>query len=419
MASPRQALAPLVGAVLLALPAPPAAGQATPDVALGRSLANVMRSAGGGSGAFVYNATDRARVLALRHRTARVLASNTKLFTSAAALAQVGSGATLPTDVRGVGALEPDGTWRGDLYLRGGGDPTFGSSRFVRRAYGAGATVEALALELKAGGVKRVSGRILGDETRFDRLRGTGYSGFRASLDVGGPLSALAYNRGLASESGRYFQVNPPAFAASKLRAALTARGISVAGSPTAGRTPAGARILASVESPPMGRIVRIMNKPSDNYFAETLVKDVGVLAAARGTTAVGARASAAFARRLGAAARLVDGSGLSRRDQASPYRVARLLLALRERGDFDAFFNSLPIAGRDGTLATRMRGGAARGRCRAKTGTLLSVSALSGYCTARSGDVYVFSILMNRVSVTGARRVQDRMANAIAAVRG
>ena len=418
MASPRQALAPLLGAVLLALPAAPAAGQATPDVALGRSLANVMRSAGGGSGAFVYNATDRARVLALRHRTARVLASNTKLFTSAAALAQVGSAGTLPTDVRGVGALEPDGTWRGDLYLRGGGDPTFGSSRFVRRAYGAGATVEELALELKAGGIKRVSGRILGDETRFDRLRGTGYSGFRTSLDVGGPLSALAYNRGLASESGRYFQVNPPAFAASKLRSALTARGISVAGSPKAGRTPAGARTLASVESPPMGRIVRIMNKPSDNYFAETLVKDVGVLAAARGTTAVGARASAAFARRLGAAARLVDGSGLSRGDRASPYRVARLLLALRERGDFDAFLNSLPIAGRDGTLATRMRGGAARGRCRAKTGTLLGVSALSGYCTARSGDVYVFSILMNRVSVTGARRLQDRMANAIAAVQ-
>jgi D-alanyl-D-alanine carboxypeptidase/D-alanyl-D-alanine-endopeptidase (penicillin-binding protein 4) len=64
------------------------------------------------------------------------------------------------------------------------------------------------------------------------------------------------------------------------------------------------------------------------------------------------------------------------------------------------------------------MRHGAARNRCRAKTGTLSNVSALSGYCTARSGDVYVFSILMNRVNVAGAHSIQDRMANAIAAIR-
>src|SRR4029453_14157382 len=108
---------------------------------LGRSLARAMRSAGSGSGAFVYNATDKHGVLRMRDRTPRVLASNTKLFTSTAALAQFGALGTLPTEVRGMGQLEADGTWRGDLYLRGGGDPTFGSSRFVRRAYGAGAPV--------------------------------------------------------------------------------------------------------------------------------------------------------------------------------------------------------------------------------------------------------------------------------------
>jgi D-alanyl-D-alanine carboxypeptidase/D-alanyl-D-alanine-endopeptidase (penicillin-binding protein 4) len=417
MPSARQALIPILGAALLATGVAPAAA-ATGDAALGRTLMRAMRGAGASSGAFVYNATDRDSVLRLRHRTARTLASNTKIFTSTAALAQFGTVGTLPTEVRGGGDLMPDGTWTGNIYLHGGGDPTFGSKRFVQRAYGGGATVEQLAVALKAAGFKRIEGRILGDESRFDSRRGTGYSGFRTSLDIGGPLSGLSYNRGLASESGRAFQSNPPAFAAGKLGSALKARGVKVTGKPKAGLAPADARVLASVDSPPMARIVRIMNKPSDNYFAEMLEKDVGFLASSKGSTAAGARATTRFARRLGAVVHLVDGSGLSRSDRASPYRVGRLLLSMRNRDEFSAFFNSLPIAGRDGTLATRMRHGPARNRCRAKTGSLSNVSALSGYCTARSGDVYVFSILMNRVNVGGARHIQDRMANAIAAIR-
>jgi D-alanyl-D-alanine carboxypeptidase len=79
-------------------------------------------------------------------------------------------------------------------------------------------------------------------------------------------------------------------------------------------------------------------------------------------------------------------------------------------------FFDSLAIAGQDGTLKNRMRGGAARRRCRGKTGTLSNVSALSGYCEARSGDTYVYSMLMNYVYPAGARRLQDAMLQAIAA---
>ena len=75
---------------------------------------------------------------------------------------------------------------------------------------------------------------------------------------------------------------------------------------------------------------------------------------------------------------------------------------------------DSLPIAGRDGTLSTGC-GAERRGRCRGKTGTLSNVSALSGYCEARSGDNYAYSILMNGVYPTGARKLQDLMLQALA----
>jgi serine-type D-Ala-D-Ala carboxypeptidase/endopeptidase (penicillin-binding protein 4) len=381
------------------------------------SLTRQMRQAGSYSGAYVANVTTGEREFAWRAGTPRILASNTKLFTSAAALARFGTEGTLATEVLGDGALDADGIWRGSLYLRGGGDPTFGTRRFTSRSYGGGATVEELAALVEDAGVERVTGRIYGDESRHDSLRGGPDSGYGVSIWVG-PLSALSFNRGLATESGRSYQVSPPAFAAARLDAALEARGVRVRMKPRAAVTPEGATELAAVESPPMETLVGMTNKPSDNFFAEVLLKDIAMQARGVGTTAAGARLAARFARRLGARARLADGSGLSRANRASPYRVVRLLTAMSERDEFASWHASLPAAGREGTLRDRMRRGAARGRCRAKTGTLSNVSALSGYCTARSGDLYAFSILMNAVYTPGARVLQDRMAQAIAAQR-
>jgi D-alanyl-D-alanine carboxypeptidase/D-alanyl-D-alanine-endopeptidase (penicillin-binding protein 4) len=168
-----------------------------------------------------------------------------------------------------------------------------------------------------------------------------------------------------------------------------------------------------------MTRLAAITNKPSDNFFAEMILKDLALSAGRRGTTAAGAGLVTRFAGRLGARpTRLADGSGLSRANLASPARVVALLRAMQRRDEFDEFYSSLSIAGRDGTLAPRMRSGPARGNCRGKTGTLSNVSALSGYCLARSGETYVFSILMNNVNPYGARRLQDRMAQAMAGVR-
>jgi D-alanyl-D-alanine carboxypeptidase/D-alanyl-D-alanine-endopeptidase (penicillin-binding protein 4) len=403
----------LIALAVLAVAPATAAAQDT----LVKNLTHKMRAAGAGSGAYVVNLTDGETVFGWRENRARILASNTKLFTTAAALARFGTEGTLGTEVRGVGELDEEGVYRGDLYLRGGGDPTFGTRTFTRN-YGSGATVEQLAALLEEAGIARVTGRVFGDESRFDSLRGGPESGYSTSIWVG-PLSALAFNRGLGSESGSSFQTNPPLFAAARLDSALEARGVRVRLKPRPGVTPADAEILASVDSPPMASLIRLTNKPSDNYFAEMLLKAIALQARGRGSTRAGARLAAGYAKRLGSGARLADGSGLSRADRSSPRQVVTLLSELYQLDQDEYaqdFFDSLPIAGRDGTLATRMRSGPARSRCHAKTGTLSNVSALSGYCLARSGDVYVFSFLMNYVYPPGARGLQDSMAQALAA---
>ena len=405
----------LLGAALLGSAAP---AQAQSESGLNRKLAANMGAAGAHSGAFVVNTTDNRRVFAWKRGTPRILASNTKLFTTATALARFGTDGTLGTEVLGRGELGEGGVWQGNLYLRGGGDPSFSSGSFARRAYGGGVpTVEQLAKQLEGAGFERITGRIVGDESNFDSRRGGPESGFGVSPYVG-PLSAMALNRGLANERGFSYQANPPAFAAGRLTAALESRGVAVKLGARSGRTPGATAVVASVDSPPMSRLAALTNKPSDNFFAEMLIKAIGFQATGLGTTARGARRVSGFARRLGAKVRIVDGSGLSRGNRASPFRVVRLLRAMQARDEFEDFYASLAVAGRDGTLDDRMETGPARGHCRGKTGTLSNVSALSGYCRARSGDVYAFSILMNGVSPTGARSLQDRMAQAIAGVR-
>jgi serine-type D-Ala-D-Ala carboxypeptidase/endopeptidase (penicillin-binding protein 4) len=394
----------------------PAAAAAQDQAAMVKRLTGQMRFAGAYSGAYVVNVSgDKPRsVFRWREHTTRILASNTKLFTTTAALARFGREGTLGTEVLGNGELDVEGVYRGSLYLRGGGDPTFGSHRFTRKTYGEGTTVQDLAQLLDKAGIQRVTGRVYGDESAFDSLRGGPDSGYGVSIWVG-PLSALSYNRGLFTDTGRGFQANPPVFAAARLDNALEARGILVRLKPRAGLTPPEATVLASVDSPPMERLLRLTNKPSDNFFAETLLKDLAHIVGGVGTTARGARVATSFARTLGARPSLVDGSGLARGNRASPFSVVRLLAAMYKRDDYDPFVDSLPIAGQDGTLFDRMRRGPAKFHCRGKTGTLSNVSALSGYCEAKSGENYAYSILMNGVYPTGARRLQDRMLQAIA----
>jgi D-alanyl-D-alanine carboxypeptidase/D-alanyl-D-alanine-endopeptidase (penicillin-binding protein 4) len=306
--------------------------------------------------------------------------------------------------------------WEGDLYLRGGGDPTFGSSAFIRARYGgAGASVSALASQLvRIDGIHRITGGVLGDESYFDVLRGEPYSGYAPDPFLEGSLSGLAFNRGArGSERGVHA---PAAYAARALWATLKNDGVSIAGRSGAASTPAGASQLAQVSSPTIAQLLGMTLPPSDNFFAETLVKDLGALHGGAGTTAAGASVvRATIASLLGIHPRVVDGSGLSESDLTSPYQVADLLVELAATPIGPVLRGELAIAGHTGTLATRMRHTGASGRCQGKTGTLTGVSNLAGYCTAANGHTLAFAIFTDRIATAAAHVVQDHMTITIA----
>jgi serine-type D-Ala-D-Ala carboxypeptidase/endopeptidase (penicillin-binding protein 4) len=372
-----------------------------------------MDQANASSGAYVYDLSDRDGLFSRRATRRRILASNTKLFTTAAALNRFGSAGRFTTTVAGDRPPNSNGVVRGDLYLVGGGDPSFGSTSFAERAYGGGgATLEGLAAAVKQAGVRRVTGNLLGDESLFDSLRGGPDSGYGVSEWVG-PLSALSYNRGLARENGSAFQTRPPEFAAKQLKRALKRKGIQIEGSAGVSQAGAGADEIAAEESITVGRLIRLTNQVSDNFFAEMLSKQLDATATHPGTTDGGAAAAERFASRFGSQPHLVDGSGLARGNRAAPRGVVRLLRGMYQHRGFEPYYESLARGRERGTLSDRDT----NRRCRCKTGTISGVSALSGYCRAVSGDLVAFSILMNRIGYgyDSARRIQDAMTQIIA----
>ena len=164
-----------------------------------------------------------------------------------------------------------------------------------------------------------------------------------------------------------------------------------------------------------MAALIEETNVPSNNFFAEMLLKRLDAADGDRGSRRGGAADVERFANSVGVDVQAVDGSGLSRRNAVAPQEVVKLLTAMaRDSENGQAFRNSLPIAGKEGTVADRMRGTAAEGNCATKTGTLDGVSALSGYCNA-GGHTIAFSVLNNSVDVNAARIAQDRIAAAIA----
>ncbi len=392
--------------ILLACLLAPAGARAAGLERTREALDRSMRAAGAASGALVVDLASGDPLYASRPDVRRVPASVQKLYTTSAALLRLGPEAQLATQALAVGVVE-EGALDGDLYLRGTGDPTFGTPQ-----------LEALARAVVAEtGLTRVRGRVVGDESAFDRRRGPPTSHYRTSGYVG-PLSALAFNRGVTGLRSPFFQTSPGRFAAQAFQRALKREGVRFDDPAGTGVTPDPAPALAELRSPPLADIVGRTNRPSDNYYAETLLKVLGARLGGEGSTQAGARVvRRAMTTVVGATPRVTDGSGLGRSNRTSPREVVTLLRAMaRHPVAGPAFEASLPLAGRSGTLVGRMRNTAAAGNCTAKTGTLNSVSALAGYCTAADGVTRIaFAVLMNRVSPNGARTLQDRMAIALA----
>lgn len=376
----------------------------------------LVRGGGGASGLLVVDA-DSGRVLCARAAgRPRTLASNMKLFTTAAALARLGPRYRIETTLLAERAPGRDGILRGNLYLRGGGDPALGSPAFLNRFRGGiGTNLFALRRGLRSTGVRQVTGRLLADDSVFDRLRGVPDSGFATSPWIG-PLSGLSFNSGYSTSHGGGFASDPALLAATKLGGSLRKGGVAVRSGIALAGTPAGAEPLATVRSPTIAQLAVTTNVYSNNFYAEMLLKLVGAHFGGAGSTGAGGAVVERFARGRGSGVRAADGSGLTRTNRASPLQVVRLLRSMRTERLADPFIQSLALTGRTGTVATRTRGSAAEGRCRVKTGTLTGVSALSGYCFNRSDKTIAFSVLMNGIySTTAARAAQDRIAGLVA----
>ncbi len=385
----------------------------TPLQKLDATAGAAMKRLGPDSGAYLYD-LDTGQVLFDDAGTVpRYPASVEKLYTLTAALALFGADGTLKTSVYGVGTLAPGGVWDGNLYLRGGGDPTFGDVRFIKAWYGSGTSVGALAAALIAAThIERVDGAIVGDESYFDSLRGGPATGYSPDPNLVGALSALSFDRGATGK-----QRTPPGHAAWELVGALRRDRVVVSGGSHAGSTPAGAKLLASIASPPMSTLTRLTAGPSDDFFAEMILKALGARFGSAGTTAGGAAAVTTFLQPLGITPQIADGSGLSRGDLTSPEQVVALLRDLSPGGMArlatvgDDLHAALPIVGKTGTLAGRMIGTSADGSCQAKSGTLSNASDLAGWCDGR----YAFALLMNDVDVLTAQKAQDKIVEALA----
>ncbi|HEX5713427.1 MAG TPA: D-alanyl-D-alanine carboxypeptidase, partial [Solirubrobacterales bacterium] len=185
-----------------------------------------MLTSGGGSasGLLVVEAESGDVVCAKAANRPRLLASNMKLFTTAAALSKLGPDYRMATEVLADGRIDPSGTLRGSLYLQGDGDPTLGTPAF-NSSYlaGMGANIFSLVPQIRAAGIRAITGRVYGDDTVFDRLRGVADSGYATSSYIG-PLSGLAFNSGFSgSSSSSGFSSDPAKLATKKLARALKA----------------------------------------------------------------------------------------------------------------------------------------------------------------------------------------------------
>ena len=411
----------LVLVLLLTLLLPALAGAAT----LGQRVVAAIHASGLAASTSVYVWEQGSGTLVATSKPDRRVApaSNMKLLTGAAALAHFGPDHTFTTTIAQSGELD-DTTWHGDVYLVGGGDPMLSTLGFTRDNYrGVGTNLGTLVAPLVKQGIDHIDGDIVVVDSLLDRQRFVAEWPRRFRFDEAGALGGLTVNQ---SRIGRWVggrsTRTPELFAGGIYRTLIERAGIEVSGVVRRGNLPADATAAGTVESRPLSDILGYMDRTSDNFTAELLLKDLGRdrFGDGHGSTDDGRRAAARQLADLGVDTtelRWIDASGLSYSNRVTARLLGRSLQlgAATEWGP--DWVDSFAVSGTSGTIRRRMTHWPYRGRVHAKTGTIGPASALSGF-SDRLGSTkrYGFAVVTwnsngHAVSYSRARALQDRIA--------
>ncbi|MGD9702614.1 MAG: D-alanyl-D-alanine carboxypeptidase/D-alanyl-D-alanine-endopeptidase [Acidimicrobiia bacterium] len=332
-------------------------------------------------------------------------ASNMKLLTAAVALEVLGPDAVFTTQ---VAANVVDGVVSGDVFLIGGGDPLLSVAEYPESQLYPPFSVtsmEALADRVVLAGVRRITGAIVGDDSRYDDERYVPSWATDIPNREAGPIGALLVNDGRVYPRNELPGQDPAEAAAEQLQILLERRGVEVGAEARRAVRDAAAPVIASVDSVPLAEVVHEMLTTSDDNTAESLLKEIGLARSGAGTRAAGAAAVLETLATWGLPTDgmvITDGSGL---DRTNVLTCELLVGVLEHVGANGPVHDSLPIAGTTGTLVDVFVGTPLQGKLRAKTGTLSGAKSLSGYYPAADGSVVLFSLILNgeKATVDGA----------------
>jgi len=368
------------------------------------------------AGILICNPLTEDTIYSLNHTVSMIPASNTKLFTTATALSLMGGDFILYTKILSDDNNLDDGVVNGNLYIKG-----FGNSLFTSE------DLQELVNELKEMDITKINGKIIGDDSYFDDIymRDDWITDEVANVKLP-PISALIIdnNKKIIQQKRRgrlrnyYVNIdNPPLNAAILLRSKLLEAGIEVALNAEEGITPEEA-ISISEKGVELRELIKFINKESDNFLAECLFKTIGAVSSGKqGNAFYSTQTILTYISDNGIFSKgtaIVDGSGISRFDQVTVGAITGLLEKMYfDVTNFDDFYNSLSIAGVDGTLKNRMTGTFAENNFHGKTGTLNGVSSISGYLTCKNGDDLIISIFFEFIK-GGARFHRDIQNNII-----
>jgi D-alanyl-D-alanine carboxypeptidase/D-alanyl-D-alanine-endopeptidase (penicillin-binding protein 4) len=382
-------------------------------------------------------------------------ASNVKLVTAAAALATLGPEYRFDTEFLVDPEMPPDGKIK-TLYVRGKGDPSMTTERLygvVSELFHTGlrevqeividetwfdnertppgydqeesdraymAPTGAVSLNWNATAIYLRPGQLPGEKGVVEIEPNSDYFVIENQLTTGsrrarrvsvtskafGDKQKITVRGQLPPEQGAlsvYKKIdNPPLYFGFTLKEMLKSRGIKMRGRVRMGYAPSRAKLIHVAQSDTFDIVLKRLNKLSNNFVAETLLKTMGAeLQGAPGSFQKGIEVVESFLERDVGIPRgtyvMKNGSGLNDTNRFSASQLTRILRHMYERSPIaPEFLSSLGIAGKDGTLKYRFEGSDAVGRLRAKTGTLENVSALSGYVQAAGGERFIFSMMVN-----------------------